>query len=582
MKNTHNIFIIALLLSTYLCAQSVEEIKTTGAPANVSGITTYNNKLFFSGNGVLWSTDGTDAGTKMLNTCTLGFVFGKDADGYSSVFNGKLYFVASTNTDGKQLWVTDGTDAGTQQFKKFNSSGVNLRYFVEYNSKLYFLLDDGVHGLELWFTDGTSANTQMLKDINPTGNGFDYISNSKPADPSFTIMNNKLYFKANDGAHGLELWVTDGTDAGTQMVKDINSSGSTGAFNGKSSGRLGLFGVYNNNLYFASNDGVGSGYELWISDGTSAGTKKFLSKDGTTFFWVNNFTVFNNKLYFYGSASILLSPNNWVTQAGLWCTDGTVAGTSFIKEFNRIDGDNGFSDDTKMGSMRILDNKIYFAAAEPKDSQIHLWVSDGTTAGTVVVSKINKNGTSFDSPSVTSQTFVSTVFDNKLFFIADDGKGFDLFSSDGTAAGTVKVNSPAHTLIQQANAEELKVYNGSLYYRANYTDKADLWRVKGNTTNVENLSGNVLPAGFKLEQNYPNPFNPSTIIKYQLSEDGYVTLRVYDILGKEIATLVNEFKQAGNYNSQFSIHNSQLTSGIYFYTLRVNGYAETKKMILTK
>ena len=87
---------------------------------------------------------------------------------------------------------------------------------------------------------------------------------------------------------------------------------------------------------------------------------------------------------------------------------------------------------------------------------------------------------------------------------------------------------------------------------------------------------------FVLDQNYPNPFNPSTIIKYQLPEDGYVTLRVYDVLGKEIATLVNEFKQAGNYSSQFLIQKSQLPSGIYFYTLRVNGYAETKKMILAK
>ena len=111
-----------------------------------------------------------------------------------------------------------------------------------------------------------------------------------------------------------------------------------------------------------------------------------------------------------------------------------------------------------------------------------------------------------------------------------------------------------------------------------------IWRRKlsefGITTDVSKAQ--EIPAAFELKQNYPNPFNPSTIIKYQLSKDGYVTLRVYDVLGKEIATLVNEFKQAGNYSSQFLIQNSQLPSGIYFYTLRANGYAETKKMILIK
>ena len=101
-----------------------------------------------------------------------------------------------------------------------------------------------------------------------------------------------------------------------------------------------------------------------------------------------------------------------------------------------------------------------------------------------------------------------------------------------------------------------------------------------NPTNVEKTS--EIPRGFSLSQNYPNPFNPSTIIKYQLPADGYVTLRVHDVIGKEIATLVNEFKQAGNYSSQFLIQKSQLPSGIYFYTLRANGYAETKKMILIK
>ena len=92
----------------------------------------------------------------------------------------------------------------------------------------------------------------------------------------------------------------------------------------------------------------------------------------------------------------------------------------------------------------------------------------------------------------------------------------------------------------------------------------------------------LTPASFRLEQNYPNPFNPSTNISYQLPTSSHVTLKVYDMLGQEVATLVDEFQTAGTHNSQFSIMNSQLSSGVYFYTIKAGNYFETKKMILMK
>lgn len=93
---------------------------------------------------------------------------------------------------------------------------------------------------------------------------------------------------------------------------------------------------------------------------------------------------------------------------------------------------------------------------------------------------------------------------------------------------------------------------------------------------------NQLPSSFELLQNYPNPFNPETIIGYQLPAAGYVSLKVYDVLGNEVAKLVDEFKEAGYHNIQFSILNWQLTSGMYFYTIRVNGWHQTKKILLIK
>jgi hypothetical protein len=85
---------------------------------------------------------------------------------------------------------------------------------------------------------------------------------------------------------------------------------------------------------------------------------------------------------------------------------------------------------------------------------------------------------------------------------------------------------------------------------------------------------------YSLNQNYPNPFNPATTIKYQIPELSFVTLKVYDVLGNEIATLVNEEKPVGSYDIEFDAN--ALPSGIYFYRLQAGSFIETKKMVLMK
>ncbi len=85
---------------------------------------------------------------------------------------------------------------------------------------------------------------------------------------------------------------------------------------------------------------------------------------------------------------------------------------------------------------------------------------------------------------------------------------------------------------------------------------------------------------YKLEQNYPNPFNPVTYLEFEISQLGFVSLKVYDILGKEVKTLVNEIKQPGIYQVEFD--GSNLASGAYFYTINTQGFTDTKRMILLK
>jgi len=115
-----------------------------------------------------------------------------------------------------------------------------------------------------------------------------------------------------------------------------------------------------------------------------------------------------------------------------------------------------------------------------------------------------------------------------------------------------------------------------------------LWGINnGDTTIYDNFGGTtgiskIQPQvnGFELKQNYPNPFNPTSTISYAVPKTVFVTLKVYDVLGKEVATLVNEEKPAGNYNSRFD--SSGLASGMYIYRLTAGAYTETKKMILMK
>lgn len=96
----------------------------------------------------------------------------------------------------------------------------------------------------------------------------------------------------------------------------------------------------------------------------------------------------------------------------------------------------------------------------------------------------------------------------------------------------------------------------------------------------EILVGYTIPAEFKLEQNYPNPFNPTTKIEYQLPKDGRVTIKVFNVLGQEVRTLLDEVKSAGYYTIEFK--SNGLSSGIYFYSLFTENYKMIKKMVLLK
>jgi len=119
-----------------------------------------------------------------------------------------------------------------------------------------------------------------------------------------------------------------------------------------------------------------------------------------------------------------------------------------------------------------------------------------------------------------------------------------------------------------------------LITNTNYRLQSSFWNVYYQDVIVDVEEEEILPIVYKLEQNYPNPFNPSTIIKFAVPERSIVLIKIYDILGSEILTLVNEEMERGWYERVFNASGS--ASGMYIYRMQAGNYISTKKMLLIK
>jgi ELWxxDGT repeat protein len=433
----------------------------------IKNSTVLNNKLYFSAddrvNGQeLWVSDGTAAGTQLLKDINLGN--NSNPSGLIS-FNNKLYFSAIDRVNEISLWVSDGTTAGTQLLKNIDPNFTGSFNFTEFNGKLYFSAFDATSGVELWVTNGTNSGTQLVKDIN-----FNSNSNSDYGPSGFTIFNNKLYFIADDGVNGNELWTTDGTNAGTQLVKDIN-------FGIDDSG-AGSFTLLNNKLYFIADDGV-NGRELWVTDGTNAGTQ--LVKDIRPGIYTNysyNLTQFNDKLYF--------TANDGVNGTELWVSDGTTAGTQLLKDINPA-GNEVYEPDYGVYFFTEFNNKLYFSADDGVNGR-ELWVTDGTTAGTQLVIDLNPGSNNSNPANL-------TVVGTELFFTANNGTtGFELFKLTLTGSTTITGTNNSDNLNGTINADRIDGLNGNDILNGN-ADNDTLTGSNGNDSLVGAAGNDSLLGG---------------------------------------------------------------------------------------
>jgi ELWxxDGT repeat protein len=203
----------------------VKDLRPGSSSSVPTDLTLANGTLFFvtGYDGSLWKSDGTAAGTVFLKS--FGVQTGGALRSPQSLVNvnGRLFFALPDYPNASDLWTSDGTPAGTVLVKEMvDGLGQNLDFLTAVGDTLYFTTDDGAHGRELWKSDGTASGTVLVKDIRPGGDSAFPASSWPPTNLPFLVgANGTLFFAANDGVHGEELWTSDGTEAGTQLLADV-------------------------------------------------------------------------------------------------------------------------------------------------------------------------------------------------------------------------------------------------------------------------------------------------------------------------------------------------------------------------
>ena len=489
---TLSFFILPLLTSI---AQTFERISDIASSSSSfpSHFFVFNNRLYFSANDgannpKLYVTDGTPGGTKHVSNLKLtrtsmmyqtanGKYFVWATDGTNSglwaidgtgpemflgnliprsnivVLNNKIFLSAVGDAGGSELWCSDGTVAGTQKVNEINPNGDGCwEEIIVFQNQLYFRGDATGSNGELWRSDGTAQGTVLFKEINNSAAGNPF---------AFFEFNNHLYFRAcdtqklNGGYRNVEPWVSDGTAAGTQILKDLQP--------GIQGSNKGAFFSYNNKLWFCGSF-YGIPPMLYVSDGTAAGTDSAFSVPNFPAAFTNeNFSSFpfayhflqllDNKLFFAGTDSLM--------DTELWVFDGTDTGTHRLKDLCTF-----HSSDPE--ALTVFDNKLFFEALDSTNGR-SLWMSDGTAAGT----HLAITGGPFNI--LIHTTFQE--FNGSLYFAAQfDNAGVELW----------RYNPSGTSVDRNTTRQDPALYPNPAY------DK--LWvEVEGSATvEIHDLSGRIL------------------------------------------------------------------------------------------
>jgi len=380
-----------------------------------------------------------------------------------TVVRGTLYFTADDGTHGRELWRSDGTRAGTVMVRNI-FAGRGSSYpgvLTAAGRRVFFSARDGVHGRELWSSDGTRSGTALARDISPKSVGSRGPQGVK-------ALGGRVYFSVDDGRHGEELWSSNGTRRGTFLLRDINATTQYGSPAGSEPSDLTVMG---RRLFFSADDSI-RGRELWRSDGTRAGTVlvKDVNPEGSGV--PRQLTRIDDRLFFFADHD---------GQRGdeLWTTDGTRRGKVLVKDIQPVDSPYGSYRGNAPTHLTAVRKKLFFAATRflaEERSQRELWTSDGSAAGTVALRQLDivTEGVHY-FPWI---PFTSVA--GRLFFSASDGlHGEELWSSDGTVEGTQLVediNPCAGNSVSGYYGSTVASSTGRLFFAANdVTHGTELW-----------------------------------------------------------------------------------------------------------
>ncbi len=358
---------------------------------------------------------------------------------------------------GTELWVLNGNTAYMVKDIRPGPESSLPEMLTAFDNRIYFSANDGSNGRELWVSDGTAGGTFMVLNIR---------SGPASSDPgNFTAGMSQLFFAANDGVVGRELWKTDGTTMGTSLVKDIR--------NGSPSSDPGKPVYLNDYVYFTANDGA-TGSELWRSDGLPENTRRVRDLyPGSVGSNPRELIVFNNKLAFFADRS---PSEGW----SLFLTTGDSIGTSIVKHF-------GISSGAPRAPV-VVNNMLFFwvngNVAPLGQTGWEPWVSNGTFNGTLVLKDIYPGITS----SILPESIERAVIGNELLFLANDGvHAPEIWKTDGSEAGTL--------MVTDVNGPSRLTAVGNTVFFSTYSQ--GLWKTDGTeagTSVVKNFA--LLPPGY--------------------------------------------------------------------------------------
>ena len=389
----------------------------------------------------------------------------------------------------------------------------------------------------------SSLNAQWIRTNGPPGD-YGYFG-------TFAVSDTNL-FAGNDGGGGVFLSTNNGTNWAA-----VNT---------------GLSSWYIEALTFSGTDLFAGTGGSGICHSTNNGTSWTWASNGLTNTTVWSFGVSGTNLFAGTAGGVFLSTNNGTSWTSV--SDGLT--NSDIRSCAVI-GTNLFVGTFGGGVFRSTNNGANWTTANNglTDANVFALAVSGTYlfAGTfnrVFLSTNNGTNWTPSNSGMTSYIVYSLVVYGTNLFAGTIG-GVFLSTNNGTSwteANTGLTNTPVALVV-----------SGNYLFAG--TDSNRVWRrpLSEMVTDIEDQSSEV-PSQFILEQNYPNPFNPSTTISFSLPSSEFVTLKVFDVLGNEIETLVNEEKPVGSYEITWNAED--LPSGIYFYKIQSGSFGETKKMLLLK